>query len=164
MFYPRVHIRFGLVSILLVFGGMHLYAFADEITSVTTNGHGVQIELMGSKPVYSIKRFSHGEDRYFLLSFSHAVLLGAPRVRLSLPTSQSTEVTAAQFSDRPYVVHLLVRNQGVAHYHVSTLHQHGPRYLVSVVVTKLLKHKVSFSPPREGHAPEERAYGPRPVV
>lgn len=116
---------------LLILAAAPLFALADEIAAVQANNSSIGIEMMGSKPSLSTYRFTSGGDSYFVVSLNHSVLLGGARLVRALP-NQSGTVTAAQYSDSPHVVHLVVRTPARRTFRVSVHPQAGTRYRITL--------------------------------
>ncbi len=135
MVHPSIRVRIGLAFAVAVLAAAPLFALADEITGVSTSTTGIRVEMIGTPPVVASDSFTSGGARYFLLSLSHAVLLGSPFQRFALP-GQAAAITAAQYKDHPYIVHILVNDRSGAAFRVVTTRQAGARYLVTVEFTR----------------------------
>jgi len=132
--------RFCCALLLCFSGGVRLYAAAGWVTAVTVHSNAVSLQCIG-RPSLTKDLFERGDERYFVLSLNHSILLGPTRL-LHVPVLQSAKVVATQYSLHPDVVHLVVQDPAKASFQVDTRHTKGNRYLITLALNAARSLKV----------------------
>ncbi len=138
------------LSLLSSVGETNLFA-ANEITSLSVNEGSISVELAGA-PAIETNTFTQGEERFFVVSFHDAVLLGKP-VQLQVPGYGSPKVEITQFTLRPDVVHVVVHSFETMSVPVETLREGSDRYRVSLAFRPPLHLKVFLDVGHGGYDP-----------
>ncbi len=139
------------VLCLALFGGAHLYAAADKVTSVSVTDGQITIELAG-KPTVTTDSYGRDGSYVFVVSLKDSVLVGRPQ-HLKAPGDQAATIDVSQFTLNPDVVHVVIRSPSRVSFPVRISSAGGGRYEVALALRTKPRLKVFLDVGHGGYDP-----------